>query len=102
MRHWKIVSLLAFALFAILTAQYASAQENTTSKVASTDAPLKVGGDVLPPVLIHSANPKFVRGLRTAATTAVVQVGLIVNTAGKPTNIHIVKSSNSVSLIKAA
>jgi protein TonB len=95
MRHWKIVSLLAFALFAILTAQYASAQENTTSKVASTDAPLKVGGDVLPPKLISTVEPKYPRPLFHKPEPSNVLVSLTVPVSGIPTDIRIVKSGGA-------
>jgi TonB family protein len=102
MRFRKIFPLLAFTLFATITAsKYALAQENATPQTTSPDAPVKIGGDVLPPVLTHSVNPKFTRALRTAKTAAVAQVGLVVDTAGKPTKIHIVKSSNA-SLDKSA
>jgi TonB family protein len=93
MRFRKIFPFLAFTLFATTTAsKYAPAQENATPQTMSPDTPLKIGGDVLPPVLTHSANPKFARGLRTTNVNAIVRVGLVVNTAGKPTKIHIVKS----------
>jgi TonB family protein len=93
MRLRKILPLLAIAVFATLTAsEHALAQENATPQIMSPDTPLKIGGDVIPPVLTHSANPKFARGLRTTSVNAVVRVGLVVNTAGKPTKIHIVKS----------
>jgi TonB family protein len=92
MRLRKILLLLAIAVFATLTAsEHALAQENATPQTTSPDTPLKIGGDVLPPVQTHSENPKFARGLRTDAN-GVVRVGFIVNTAGKPTKIHIVKS----------
>jgi TonB family protein len=83
-----LTALLLFASPIILTQMVAPAP-------AATSAPMKIGGDVLPPVLVHSANPKFVRGFHTPGTTAIVQVGLIVNTVGKPAKIHIVKSSDS-------
>ncbi len=82
------VTLLFFAPPVIL-AQMAT----PTPAVAST--PMKIGGDVLPPILIHSAEPKFPRGFRSVGTTAVVHVGVVVDTSGKPTQIHIVKSSNT-------
>jgi TonB family protein len=99
MRFRKIFPFLAYTLFAtIIASKYALAQEkqdNATPQATSSDTPVKIGGDVLPPVLTHSVEPKFPRGFRTVGTTAVVNVGLVVDTAGKPTKIHIVKSSNS-------
>jgi TonB family protein len=93
LRKMKILLLLAIAVFATLTAsEHALAQENATPQTTSANTPLKIGGDVLPPVLTHSANPKFPRGFRTTVGRAVVRVGLIVDTAGKPTKIHIIKS----------
>jgi TonB family protein len=102
MRFRKIFPFLAFTLFATITAsQYALAQENETPKASSTDAPLKVGGEVLPPVLTHSVEPKLPRGQSTRTLDAFVLVGLVVDTAGKPSNIHILKSDDS-DLDKAA
>jgi protein TonB len=102
MRFQKIFLLLALTLFATVTSpQYASAQETATPRASSTDAPLKVGSEVLPPVLTHSVEPKLPRDQSAKAWDAVVLVGLVVDTAGKPSNIHIVKSDDS-DLDKAA
>lgn len=67
----------------------------------SDTTPLKVGGDVLVPILIHSAEPKFPSNLSAKTLDAVVLIGLVVDTAGKPSNIHIVRSDDS-ELDKAA
>jgi protein TonB len=96
MRFRKILPLLAFTLFATVTApKYASAQETATQKASSTDAPLTAGGEVLPPILTHSVEPKLPRNRSAKTLDAVVLVGLVVDTAGKPSNIHIVRSDDS-------
>ncbi|MDW5267726.1 MAG: energy transducer TonB [Edaphobacter sp.] len=90
----KLLVPAALLLFALpVLAQTTTPLPATTPADAST--PLKIGGDVLPPVLIHMANPKFPRGLRGVGTTAVVHGGVVVDTSGKPTQIRIVKSSNA-------
>jgi TonB family protein len=91
-----------FALYAVLlvTSPFSLAFAQTPAATTVSE-PMKIGGDVLPPVLIHSVNPKFTRALRSANVNAVVRVGLVVDTAGKPTQIHIITSSNS-SLDKSA
>src|SRR5258708_7993882 len=100
--RFRKTPLLAFALFATMTAsKYALAQEDATPKASYTDAPLKGGSEVLPPVLTHSVEPKLPRGQSARTLDAFVLVGLVVDTAGKPSNIHIVKSDDS-NLDKAA
>lgn len=80
-------TLLFFAPPVILT-------QMATPTPTVTSTPMKIGGDVLPPVLTHSAEPKLPHRLRIANTSAIVKVGLTVDQAGKPTNLHIVKSSD--------
>lgn len=48
----------------------------------------------MPPVLISSVEPKIPHRLRIANTAGTVNVGLILDRKGKPTNLHIVKSSD--------
>jgi TonB family protein len=61
---------------------------------AATTAPtlMKVGGDVLPPKLISSVEPKYPRPLFHKRKPSLVLVGLTVPADGIPTDIHIVKS----------
>ncbi len=52
----------------------------------------KIGGDVVAPKLIHQVEPKFPRNRRTPGTKVTVLVGLSIDVAGKPYDIHIVRS----------
>lgn len=95
MRFWKISPLLAFVLFTTAALpKYAFAQENAAPQATSPDTPVKAGPDVVPPVLVHSVEPKFPRQLRVANTAVIVSVGLTIDRDGKPINLHIVKSSD--------
>jgi TonB family protein len=60
----------------------------------ATDAstPLKIGGDVLPPKLIFSVEPKFKRPLFHKPKPGIVLVGLTVPADGVPIDIHVIKS----------
>jgi TonB family protein len=53
---------------------------------------MKVGGDVLPPKLISTVEPKYPRPLFHKRKPSLVLVGLTVPVDGVPTDIHIVKS----------
>jgi TonB family protein len=56
---------------------------------------MKVGGDVLPPKLISSVEPKYPRPLFHKRKPSTVLVNLTVPVDGIPTNVHIVKSGGS-------
>ena len=58
----------------------------------STQAPMKVGGEILPPVLIHSVDPKYPRPLFGKAKPSSVLIDLVVTDKGDPTKISIVRS----------
>jgi TonB family protein len=66
------------------------------SAADSTAAPLNVGGDVLPPKLIHSVKPKLEvkRFSFHPPKSCVVLVGLTVPIDGVPTNVHTVRACN--------
>jgi outer membrane biosynthesis protein TonB len=89
--------LFTFATLLLFVAPLALAQTPApppAAPPASESTPMKIGGDVLPPVLTHSAEPKFAHGAAHKQSDDVILVGLIVDKAGKPTNIHIVRSSD--------
>jgi len=76
--------LLITALFGIAFAQ--------TPAAATVSEPMKVGGDVLPPKLISTVEPKYPRPLFHKRKPSLVLVGLTIPVDGVPTDIHIVKS----------
>jgi protein TonB len=78
--------LIALTLVAIMATLSAQALEN------SNQAPMKVGGEVLPPVLIHSVDPKYPRPLFGKAKPSSVLIGLVVTDKGDPAKIYIVRS----------
>ena len=85
----KLLPTVALLLFAvpIVPAQ--------TPPPASTSAPMKVGGDVLPPKLISTVEPNYPRPLFPTRRTSLVLVGITVPVNGIPTDIHIVKSGGA-------
>jgi TonB family protein len=82
-----------FALSAILlvTAHFGIAFAQTPA-AATVAEPMRVGGDVLPPKLISTVEPKYPRPLFHKSKPSLVLVGLTVPVDGVPTDIHIVKS----------
>ena len=90
----KFFALAALLLFA-LPAFTQTPTSLPAQASADAPAPLKIGGDVLPPVLIFSVEPKIPHHLRVANTAGTVNVGSTIDRKGKPTNLHIVKSSDS-------
>jgi protein TonB len=69
----------------------------TASAADSATAPLKIGGDVLPPKLILSVEPKLKvkRSFFHAPKSCIVLVGLTVPIDGVPANVHTVRSCNA-------
>jgi TonB family protein len=56
-------------------------------------APLrKIGGGVNPPKLIHKADPEISQEDRKSRMTGVTLVNLIVDTNGRPQNVHVARS----------
>ena len=51
----------------------------------------RIGGDVSPPVLIHSVAPQFSQESKTAKISGNVLVNLVVDQSGIPTNVRIVR-----------
>jgi TonB family protein len=84
----KLFALCA-ALLVIASLSLAFAQ---TPATAILSEPMKVGGDVLPPKLISSVQPKYPHPLFHKPKPSRVLVGLTVAADGVPRSIHIVKS----------
>jgi protein TonB len=83
--------LLALSAILLFTAPLGLAFTQTTATTAAP-ALMKVGGDVLPPKLLSTVEPKYPRPLFHQRKPSLVLVGLTVSTDGVPTDIHIVKS----------
>jgi TonB family protein len=79
--------LLALSAILLVPAHFGSAFGQTPA-AATVAEPMRVGGDVLPPKLISSVEPKYPRPLFHKRKPSLVLVGL----DGVPTDIHIVKS----------
>ena len=97
----RLFTLAAPLVFAgsVVLAQPPAAPPPSAS--ASSVAPMKIGGDVLPPKLIHSVEPHYPRPLFHKPKPSMTLVGLTVPIDGIPTDIHIVKSGGA-SFDKAA
>lgn len=92
----KFLASFALVLFALPIAfAQVPAPTSTTTPVVDVSRPMKIGGDVLPPVLISSVEPKFKRPLFHKPKPGVVIVGLTVPVDGIPTDVHIIKSAGS-------
>ena len=50
-----------------------------------------VGGSVRPPVLLHSVDPEYSESARKAKLSGDVIVGLTVDAAGEPQNVHVTR-----------
>ena len=58
------------------------------------DGPVyQVGGSVIPPVAIHTADPKYSKQARKAKFSGQVVVSIIVGTDGEPHNVHILRGA---------
>jgi TonB family protein len=92
MRKPVIATLLGILAFAPVI----KAQQSTPpvqSSVQNPDAPRRVGGGVLPPVLKKSVDPKYpCTDTGRPRSGSSVLVSLIVDRKGRPTEIHIVRS----------
>lgn len=96
--------LIALSVLLVVAAPLVSAQAISAAKTAApatSIAPIKIGGDVLPPVLIHSVEPQYPRPLFHKPRPSITLVGLTVPVDGVPTDLHIVKSGGA-SFDKAA
>ncbi|HEY4381226.1 MAG TPA: energy transducer TonB [Acidobacteriaceae bacterium] len=51
----------------------------------------KIGGGVLPPTVLHAANPQFSEQARKEKFGGVVLVTLIVDANGQPQNVHVLR-----------
>ena len=92
--HSMTHKILAFTALILFAAPFTLSQI-TAPASATISAPMKIGGDVLPPVLVYSVEPKIPRHLRAAAKDVSVNVGLTLDKSGKSTNLHVIKSINS-------
>jgi TonB family protein len=97
----------AFALLAFLSAPFAAAQQTIpppsppgatapTSQVPPTDelppGLYKIGGRISAPVLKHRVMAQYTDEARRAKYQGVCLIGLIVDTQGKPQNVHAVRT----------
>ena len=71
-----------------------SSPSPTPGRAAPSTA-MKVGGDVLPPKLISTVEPKYPRPLFHKRKPSLVLVGITVPADGIPTDLHIVKSGGT-------
>jgi TonB family protein len=85
-----------FVLSAILLLAASSGLALAQTAATTTTALMKVGGDVLPPKLLSSVEPKYPRPLFHKRKPSLVLVGLTVPTDGIPIDIHIVKSGGDI------
>jgi len=92
----------AVALFALLLAPFAVAQQPTpssdpTAPTQANEVPdsrsglYKVGGSISPPEVLHSVNAEFSDEARRAHYQGVCLIGLIVDAQGNPQNLHVVR-----------
>ncbi len=103
MKRYKMLQLLKFTcLLCAFSLLHLSAQSQQLQDsyplappaISQTEPEVvKAGKDVTPPVLIHSKAPKYSRVARRARLSGLVLVGCYVETDGKPSNIHIVRTT---------
>jgi TonB family protein len=91
MRRSLVLSLLGILAFTPTT----KAQQSTSQLQASApdpDAPRRVGGSVLPPILTKSVESKYPHSVNGKQTNARVLISIIVDRKGLPSDISIVRS----------
>ena len=69
----------------------AGAPATPEDKNAEATPTYKIGGDVRPPVLIHSVDPEFSRADRSQSFNGTVHVDLTIDVKGVPQNVHVVQ-----------
>lgn len=82
---------LAFMLSLSVAAQSAPQPDASADTVTIR----KIGGAVLPPTLDHQVEPKYPRPLLGRPKPSHVLLGLVVNSRGLPTKIHVVTTGGS-------
>lgn len=92
--HCKLMNYKIVAVSILLLFTWPAIAQTSGVQPAAPDraAHLKIGGDVLPPMLIYSVKPKSHRSLFHAPKSNTVLVGLTVPPDGVPINVHIVHS----------
>ena len=88
----KLIAFVALLGFAV---PLVSAQTSTPVKTAAQAAgiaPMKVGGDVKPPVLIYSVEPNPPHPHFHKPKPRTILIGLMVAVDGTPANVRIVES----------
>ncbi len=73
------------------SATASASQSGKQSATQDADGVYNVGGDVRPPVVLSSVDPKFTEQARKKKISGDVQVSLIVDAEGLPQNVHVVK-----------
>jgi TonB family protein len=92
--------LLAIAALLFLGPLLIPAQTPTPAKASALEVqpvPYKVGGDVLPPKLVHSVEPKLHlhRSFFHSPKSCDVLVRLTVTVDGVPSDVHTIRSCNA-------
>jgi TonB family protein len=96
----------AFALLTLLPVPFAAAQQPAPPTAATTPDPAdesapppgstsgiyKVGGRISAPVIKHRVSAQYTDEARRAKYQGVCLIGLIVDTQGKPQNVHVVRA----------
>lgn len=85
------VSKLCLTLTLMLPLLAAPQEPITGAHTAAQESPLRVGGNVKPPVLVHQAKPKYPKQAAKAGTEGAVKVYLWVGKDGLPSHIRVVK-----------
>jgi TonB family protein len=64
-----------------------------TDPSTADDKPHHIGGDVKPPKLIHSVDPDYSKEARKAKFSGTVEVHLVLDEDGNPTQVQVAKSA---------
>lgn len=88
-----VAALTLGNLMAIAAPVQQTTPQPPQSPVVDPDTPRKVGGDVLPPILTKSAEPKYPHYDLAKMMPGKVLVGLVVDRKGHPTSLQIVQSA---------
>lgn len=78
--HTTVIGVIGLAL---LTVSFLS---------GAADEPLHVGGDVRAPELVSRVEPEYPKKAREAGITGIVVLDTVIDTEGRVTRIHVVKS----------
>jgi protein TonB len=91
----KVLNSLVCAIVLVACASISSAQQRTIRPLPSPplDIPVRVGGDISPPLKIVDVEPVYPEAARASRLTGAVLVEFTIDTRGAVIEAHVVRST---------